>query len=159
MRRIRPWLKKALLVSVIIAAVGACISLAAGEHGRDATKVVRVSQEFHGRPEGDIKIRDGRGAVIPVPRGADATVLIPPPQAQLLREGGIHIERDHENGVGTGVAVGGTILIAVLLLFWMSKRGKRSRAADEANVLASIPTASDFLDQWEIQHNQTKESK
>lgn len=158
MRRIRPWLKKALLVSVIIVAVGAGISLAAGEHGRDATKVVRVSQEFHGRPAGDIKIRDGKGAAIPAPRGVDATVLVPP-QALVLREGGIHVERGHENGIGTGVAVGGTILIAVLLLFWMSKRGKRSRVADGANVLASIPTASDFLDQWEIQHNQTKESK
>ncbi|MNR44628.1 hypothetical protein D3C85_1633980 [compost metagenome] len=82
-----------------------------------------------------------------------------PPQAPLLRDGGIHIERVHERGVDAGVVVGGTILIAGLLLFWMSKRRKQSRIVDGANVLANIPSASDFLDQWEMQQNQTKESK
>lgn len=160
MRRIRPWVKKALLVSVIIVAVGAGLNLVAGEHGRDVTKVVRVSQEFHGGPAGDMKVelRGGEDAAVPAPHGEGATLPVPA-QAPMLREGGIHIERGPEYGVGPGVAVGGTILIAGLLLFWMSKRSKRSRVADGANVLASIPTASDFLDQWEMQQNQKKESK
>ncbi|TMV49578.1 hypothetical protein FE783_13850 [Paenibacillus mesophilus] len=164
MSRIRPWVKKTLLVSVIIVAVGAGLSVMAGEFrgGRDVTKVVRVSQEFHGRPAGDMKveIRGGENTAVLAQRGEDATVPIPPipPIAPVLRDGGIHIE-GYEHGVGPGVAVGGTILIAGLILFWMSKRGKRSRVADGANVLASIPSASDFLDQWEIQQNQTKESK
>lgn len=157
MGRIRPWVKKTLLVSVIIVAVGAGFSLTAGEHGRDVSKVVRVSQEFHGAPAGDMKVelRGGKDAAVPVP--PDEMPL--PPFAPVLREGGIRIERGHEHGIGPGVAVGGAILIAGLLLFWMSRRGKRTGAADGPNVLASIPTASDFLDQWEIQQNQTKESK
>ncbi|RAP78509.1 hypothetical protein DL346_08840 [Paenibacillus montanisoli] len=152
-------MKKALLVSVIIVAVGAGLSLVAGEHGRDVT-VVGVSQEFHAKPAGDMKveIRGGEVPAVPALRGDAATVPVPG-KALMLREGGIRIERGHEHGIGPGVAVGGTILLAGLLLFWMSKRRKRSRIADGANVLAGIPTASDFLDQWEMQQNQTKESK
>lgn len=156
----RPWVKKTLLVSVIVAAAGAGLSLAAGGQGRDTTKVVTVSQEFHGRPAGDMKveIRGGGNAAVPPPRGLDPQVP-GPPQAPVLREGEIHFKRDHERGIGTGAVVGGTIVIAGLLLLWMSKRGKRPRAAAGPNALAGIPTASDFLDQWEIQQNQTKESK
>jgi hypothetical protein len=159
-RRIRPWLKKALLVTVIIVAVGAGLNLVAGEHGREVTNVVGVSQEFLGRPAGIMKveIRGGEDAAVPAPRIEGATVPVPA-QPPMLREGGLHIERGYQHDIGPGVAVGGTILFAGLLLFWMSKRGKRSTVADGANVLASIPTASDFLDQWEIQQNQTKESK
>ncbi|SEN51589.1 hypothetical protein [Paenibacillus sp. OV219] len=161
MRRIRPWVKKALLVSIIIVAVGAGLSLADGEHGRDITKVVRVSQEFHGKPAGDMKveIRGGEGVSVPALRGDDASVPVPP-SAPFLKEGGnMRFGRDHEHEHGFGVAVGGAILIAGLLIFWLSKRSKRSRRADSVNVLAGIPSASDFLDQWEMQQNQSKESK
>ncbi|QHW29711.1 hypothetical protein GZH47_01880 [Paenibacillus rhizovicinus] len=162
MRRIRPWVKKTLLVTVIAVAVGAGLSLAAERHDRADFKVVKVSQEFHGRPAGDMKVemRGGEGKTVPAP-GIDAAVPVPPvpEQAPLLKAGGMHIEREHEHGIGPGVAVGGAILIALLLAIWMSKRSRRPRAADGANALAGIPSASDFLDQWEMQQNHTKESK
>ena len=40
-RRIRPWVKRTLLVSVIVVAVGAGFSVVAGERGRDVSKVVQ----------------------------------------------------------------------------------------------------------------------
>ncbi|NBD24898.1 hypothetical protein [Paenibacillus glycinis] len=175
MGRIRPWVKKTLLVSVIVVAVGAGFSVMAGERGRDVTKVVRVSQEFHGNPAGDMKIevRNGGIAGVPAPpdmgpRDGDGPMRMPfggesavpaPPVAPMIREGGIRFERGHAHGIGAGLAIGATILIAGLLLLWMGKRGRRSSAADGPNALAGIPTASDFLDQWEMQQNQTKESK
>ncbi|AZN38767.1 hypothetical protein [Paenibacillus albus] len=160
MRRIRPWVKKALLVSVIIVAVGAGLSLAAGEHGHEVSKAVRVSQEFHGRPAGDMKveIRDGKDAAVPAPPEAALRGEDGPVQMMGIKGGKIRFERDHEHGIGPGVAVGGIILI-VGLCFLLLRRGKRSRAAEGANVLAGIPSASDFLDQWEMQQNQSKESK
>ncbi|MBM7566304.1 hypothetical protein [Paenibacillus sacheonensis] len=157
----RPWVKRTLLVSVIIVAVGAGISMVAGEHGREVSKVVRVSQEFHGRPADGMKveIRGGKDAAVPMPPGEDAIEQLPP-DGPRLREGGMHIDMGHErHHFGHGLALGLMILIAGMVLFWASRRGKRSRIADGPNVLANIPTASDFLDQWEMQQNQTKESK
>ncbi|GLX71003.1 hypothetical protein [Paenibacillus glycanilyticus] len=159
MRRFKPWVKKAVLVTVIIVAVGAGLSIVAGTHGRDVGNIVRVSQEFHGSPVGSIKgeMRGGESAAVPAPRGGEGTM---PAQVLQLREGGIHIEPRLDQGVGTGVVlVGGTILIVGLLLLFMRKRGRQSRIAEGSSVLAGIPSASDFLDQWEIQQNQTKESK
>ncbi|WP_308634057.1 hypothetical protein [Paenibacillus silvisoli] len=163
MKRIRPWVKKALLVTVIVVAVGAGFSMVAGEHGRDVPGIVKVSQEFHGRPADNMKveIRGGADAAVPALRGFSEALPALPPTAEipLLQEGRIRIERGHEYGIGPGVVVGGTILIAGLFLFWVSKRSKRSRAVDGPNALAGIPSASDFLDQWEMQQNQAKESK
>ncbi|SDW05293.1 hypothetical protein [Paenibacillus sp. CF384] len=158
MRRVRPWVKNALLVAVIVVAVGAGLSTMAGGH--EDEEIVRVSQEFHGRPVDNMKveIRGGEVGAVPALRGEAMTVPGPPP-VPVLREGGMHIERGHEHGISPGVAVGGIILIVGLLLFWISRRAKRPRVADGANVLTSIPSASDFLDQWEMQQNQTKESK
>ncbi|MWC29790.1 hypothetical protein [Paenibacillus sp. MMS18-CY102] len=159
MSRIRPWVKKALLVSVIIVAVGAGLKMMDGQDGREMTKVVRISEEFHGRPAGNMKveIRGGEDAAVPSLRGGDAAVRVPA-QVPILGEGRIHIERGHD-GVGPGVAMAGIVLLAVLLVFWMRKRSKRPSMAGGAKVLANIPTASDFLDQWEMQQNQTKELK
>ncbi|MCM3626200.1 hypothetical protein M3194_02315 [Paenibacillus glycanilyticus] len=160
MRRTRPWVKKAVLATVILAAVGAGLSFAVGEHGRDAMKVVRVSQEFHGRPAGSMKIemKNGEDAAVPALRGEDAALSIPA-QGPMIGGRSVHIEPGLEHGIGSGVAVAGTILVVGLLWLWVRRRGKRSRVAEGSSVLAGIPTASDFLDQWEIQQNQTKESK
>lgn len=175
MGRIRPWVKKTLLVSVIVVAVGAGFSVMAGERGRDVSKVVKVSQEFHGSPVGGMKIEvrnGGHAGGVPAPdiafRDGDGPMRLQfggegdvpvPPAAPMIREGGIRFERGREHGIGAGVAIGGAILIAGLLLLWMGKRGRRTNGADGANALAGIPSASDFLDQWEMQQNQAKESK
>ncbi|SFJ36467.1 hypothetical protein SAMN02799624_04271 [Paenibacillus sp. UNC496MF] len=160
MSRMRPWVKKALLASVIVVAVGVGFGTVTHERGSDVTKVVRVNQELPGRPAGGVKveIRGGEGAAVPPPPGAGAAIPVPP-IAPMLREGGTHIERGHAHGIGPGIAAGGALLLAGALLFWMSSRGKRARVADGANGFAGIPSASDFLDQWELQQNQTKESK
>lgn len=160
MRRVRPWVKKALLVSIIIVAVGAGFRLVSGEHGRDFKQVVRVSQEAHARPAGDMKfsIKGGESAAVPVPdmpalRGGDG-----PMKVQIGGQGGIRrMEGHREHGVGAGFVIGGLILIAGL--FFLLRRGKRSRRVEGPNALVGIPSASDFLDQWELQQNQSKESK
>lgn len=83
-----------------------------------------------------------------------------PVKVQIGGQGGMRrIELPHrEHGVSPGVVIAGIILIAGLLLLFF-RRGKRSRSVEGANALAGIPSASDFLDQWELQQNQSKESK
>ncbi|MBB6671845.1 hypothetical protein [Cohnella nanjingensis] len=130
----KPWMKRILITAGIIAIVGVGINWAM-ERDR--------SDDDHGKrnTEQSMSVSAGKGWGGPDGhhvRGMDG-------------EG-----HDHE-GWGAGMAVGGTILAAGLL-YWTVKRRKRSSAMFAADVTPVTPSTSDFLDQWEKNQTNTKES-
>ncbi|WP_219834630.1 hypothetical protein [Paenibacillus sp. R14(2021)] len=144
MRSVRPWVKKVLVASVIIVAVGAGLSWAAER----------------GRPDGMPAIQFVKQESRPVDNfvGMKGEKFGPGPDIRIRQEKGMHGEGHPEHdGWDAGVAVGITILAAGLL-FWAMRRGKRARRAPRANQFTAITSASDFLDQWELHQNRTKET-
>lgn len=142
MRFVKPRLKKVLLVAGIIALVGVGASLIAGKekneiHFKQAVVHVQpkpqAPQAYIVRGERDFA---GPGDV----------------RARIMHiEGGPH-HKDWD----AGIAIGGTLLAAGLL-FWFIKRRKKSNGPFESTVTV-IPSTADFLDQWENNLTTKKET-
>lgn len=132
------WIKKLLIFALILSVVGVGVKWAAG---MDRSK---YEQAFN-------QARQSAGQYMPWNNG------------KSLERQNYHHERVMYGGfqkhhvLNPGMAVGGTILGAVAL-YWVLRRRKRSGGvlASSANIL--IPSTSDFLDQWEKNHINKKES-
>ncbi|MFD2332939.1 hypothetical protein ACFSR7_27080 [Cohnella sp. GCM10020058] len=133
----KPWFKRLLITAGIVAIVGVGIHWATeNEHlafNREKENIEN-STSAQGREDwnktGD---REERG---------------------LRGEDGEHEEHD---GLDAGAAAGGFIILGGLT-YWLVRRRKKSRGSYAAESAPVLPSTSDFLDQWEREQTNKKES-
>ncbi|MFB9328721.1 hypothetical protein ACFFSY_22530 [Paenibacillus aurantiacus] len=141
MRKRKSWFKKAMVLTVIAAVIGGGVYAASemdNEHekqGFDPTK--QTAQQFVSEHNKDASNGEN-GHHEKGDRG----------------EEGHHEEGWDEAGIAAGV---GGILLGAGFLYWIIKRKKRSNAA--GHVAVSIPSTTEFLDQWETNQMNSKETK
>lgn len=133
----KPWIKKILLTAGIIAIIGVGVSWAAGMNKSD------YKQAFeHGKQNAEPYFYKGGGKDLAGPAGR---------HERGMRGG------EHHGGGDAAAAVGGTIL-AGGLLYWVIQRRKKTGAMSAAQTAPVIPSTSDFLDQWEKNQTNKKET-
>ncbi|WP_058300646.1 hypothetical protein [Gorillibacterium timonense] len=131
----KSWIKRLIITAGIIAFVGVGIGF--------ATERMDRSDHDHGKQGSQllVSVRDGEGR----------------------DEAGDHHERgmdrgEHEHeGWGAALAIGGT-LVGAGLLYGIIRSRKRASGLGAGSAVSVIPSTSDFLDQWEKNQTNTKES-
>ncbi|RTE10960.1 hypothetical protein [Paenibacillus whitsoniae] len=136
------WVKKVLLIALIAGVIGASAAAAAEmvspEHREAAFNHVKQSaQQF-----------------IPKSNEKPISGHVSSEHDKGLREAG---HEHHDDGMKAGMAVGGTVLAAGLL-YWIVRGRKRNSKLLKSNSTHAILPTSDFLDQWENNLINSKET-
>lgn len=139
MRSDKHWIKKWIIFALILTVVGVGVGWASG---MDRSK---YGQAFN-------QARQSAGQYMPWNNGKF-----------LVSQNDHHVRGEMHRGgfehhiLNPGMAAAG-IALGAIVLYWVLKRRKRSDGAFASNAITLIPSTSDFLDQWEKNHTNTKES-
>jgi phage shock protein A len=130
MRSDKHWIKKLTIFALILTVVGVGVGWATGMDRSE------YDQAFN-------QAKQSAGQYIPWNNGKSLDR-----QNDYHERGGMHGGFQKHHMLNPGMAVGGTILGAVVL-YWVLKRRKRSGGALASHATTLIPSTTDFLDQWE----------
>ncbi|WP_139492458.1 hypothetical protein [Brevibacillus dissolubilis] len=139
MRSGKGWIKKGIIIALILSIVGIGVKWVAGVDRSPYEQAFTHTKQSVGQ----FISSQGGEAWAAGPRGH---------HDRGMRGGG-----QHHHGIDGGMIVGG-IVLAGGLLYWVNKRRKSSGGILVAQATPVIPTTSDFLDQWEKNQTNTKES-
>ncbi|SFS54332.1 LPXTG cell wall anchor domain-containing protein [Paenibacillus sp. BC26] len=151
MRSGKSWIKRVLLIAVVIVVVGIGVKFASGGDvsvHQTAIKHVQLKDEPF-LPRGDERSIGG------MPRGEGRDIVVAGPEFGPVKA--MRIDGHPREEWNAGVAIVGTILIAGLLFLILKRRKKSpSQSHEPLHVSAAAPmltSTSDFLDQWERNHS------